>query len=131
MGFDPKAVKNEMLSAANISWHFSGYTILKNYQCQTVWIQIRTDVMLVLIWVRTIFKGNISSRQKLQLARTELKLCKTYPLSTKTIKDKKNTESFLRPLFLNKRCGRVGFYFYSTKNRCGNVFSLKLEQYSF
>ena len=26
-------------------------------ECQTVWIQIRTDIMLVLIWIQTVCKG--------------------------------------------------------------------------
>ena len=29
----------------------------EHYQCQTVWIQIKTDVLSVLIWVQTICKG--------------------------------------------------------------------------
>ena len=42
-------------------------------KCQAVWIQIRTDVMLVLIWVQTVAKV-ISRRQKLSLAKKELKV---------------------------------------------------------
>ena len=26
-------------------------------QCQTVWLQIRTDILSVLIWVQTVYKG--------------------------------------------------------------------------
>ena len=26
-------------------------------ECQTVWIQIRTDILSVLIWVQTVYKG--------------------------------------------------------------------------
>ena len=40
--------------------------------CRTVWIQIRTDVLSVLIWIKTACKG-FSRRQKLSLARKELK----------------------------------------------------------
>ena len=29
----------------------------KLYQGQTIWIQIRTDILSVLIWVQTVFKG--------------------------------------------------------------------------
>ena len=29
--------------------------------CQTVWIQIRTDIMLVLIWVQTVCKGYLQT----------------------------------------------------------------------
>ena len=36
---------------------------------QTVWAQIRMDILSILIWVQTVFKG-----QKLSLAKKELKL---------------------------------------------------------
>ena len=29
----------------------------EQYQCQTVWIQIRTDILSVLIWVQTVCIG--------------------------------------------------------------------------
>ena len=29
----------------------------EHYQCQTLWIQIRTNILLVLIWVQTVCKG--------------------------------------------------------------------------
>ena len=35
----------------------------EHYQCQTVWIQIRPDKMLGLIWVQTVFKGHQQKTQ--------------------------------------------------------------------
>ena len=46
----------------------------EHYQCQMVCIQIRTDIMSVLIWVKAVFKGHQRRQQNSPLARKELRL---------------------------------------------------------
>ena len=63
-------------------------------ECQTVWIQIRTDVLLVLIWVQTVCKGyqqatkhiisglHVWARIFLCYWKRMLMVCQTLPLRT-------------------------------------------------
>ena len=59
-------------------WHISVFSALwmQDFSipsgCQTVWIQIRPDILLGLIWVQTVCKGYISSQQKSSLVGKEL-----------------------------------------------------------
>ena len=41
-------------------------------ECQTVWIQIKTDILLVFIWVQNVCKKAIGKRQNCPLACKEL-----------------------------------------------------------
>ena len=65
-------------------------------ECQTVWIKIRPDVLLGLIWVQTVCKG-YKQRQKSSPARKELRCLNTqgkYDTLISTVKtDTKYTSS--------------------------------------
>ena len=55
---------NDLFSQKNVSGTLS--------ECQTVWLQIRTDVLSVLIWVQTVCKG-YQQMTKSMLSRKALK----------------------------------------------------------
>ena len=42
-------------------------------ECQTVWIQIRTDILLVLIWVQTVCKGYQQTTWKVAASKERVK----------------------------------------------------------
>ena len=62
-------------------WFFSKRLLWKNYfrntiECQTVWIQIRTKGLSVLIWVQTVCKGNHNFSRSEDTPRQTVKLAK-------------------------------------------------------
>ena len=54
-------------------------------ECQTVWIQIKTNILLVLIWVQTVCKG-CQQTTKSPLAWKELNVWNYWPLFIEIIK---------------------------------------------